>query len=115
MMTPYDGPAIYDGKGFHLFGRDDDAGTRVWCKHEGGGLVFRVDQDVRSIVEQNTAIRNETQAKGFGDWVRVASVPLTLMDKAGLNEAKANGDDKFLRRWLNDGDNRAFRTHEGKF
>ncbi len=115
MMEPYEGPTVYDGKGYHLFGRDVETLTRVWCKHQDGGLVFRVDQDVTAIVDTNTAVRNETQAKGFGDWVRVASIPLTMLETSGLSAAKANGDDRFIRRWLNDGDNRAFRTHEGTF
>lgn len=114
-MIPYDGPPVYDGKGFHLFGKDDETLTRVWCKHENGALTFRVDQDVTQIVDTNKAIINDTQAKGFGDYVRVASVPLSLMEQTGLNEARKNDDQKFISRWLNDGDNRAFRTHEGRF
>lgn len=115
MMEPYYGPTIYDANGFHLFGKDDAAGTRVWCKHDAGKMVFRVDQDVTEIVEANKSVRNETKASGFGDWVRIASVPLTMVEKSGLADAKANGDQKFITRWLNDGDNRAFRTHEGTF
>lgn len=114
-MEPYFGPDIYDADGFRLLGRDDASLTRVWIKWDGGKAVFRVDQDVTQITDVNTAIRNETTNKGFGDWVRVASVPLSLMEKSGLSDAKANGDDQWISKWLNDGDNRAFRTHEGKF
>lgn len=114
-MEPYFGPPIYDANGFSLFGKDDQTLTRVWIKHDNGQMIFRVDQDVTQITDVNTAVRNETSNKGFGDWVRVASVPLSLMEKSGLTDAKANGDDRWISNWLNDGDNRAFRTHEGQF
>jgi len=106
---------IRDGD-FTLFDHNFATGRSVWVKHEADGrMTFRVDTPVDQIIDQNAAIRNETQARNFGDWVRVASIPLDTVYNSGLEEANRQRDQKYLSRWLNDGDNRAFRTHEGKF
>jgi metal-dependent HD superfamily phosphatase/phosphodiesterase len=68
------------------------------------------EQDVSSVVELNKKSYNETHGK-FGEFSKVASLPLVvyndLQRKGILNDPKA------LKRWLNDPDNRFFRTRPG--
>lgn len=105
---------ITDGNGFKLFDYDIETGRSVWVKHEiDGRMTFRVDMPVSSILDANKEFANDSIGKRFGDWERVASVPLELMDQSGLSEASAQKDDKYISRWLNDSDNRGFRTFRG--
>jgi hypothetical protein len=68
-------------------------------------------QDDTAIREHNQALRNETPSGWKGDWHKVASIPLTLyfdLKKQGIID-----DPKRFRKWLNDRENRVFRTKEG--
>lgn len=105
---------ITDGNGFKLFEFEAETGRSVWIKHEiDGRITMRVDMPVDSILDQNKEFANDSIGKRFGDWARVASVPLELMDQSGLSEASKQKDDRFISRWLNDSDNRKFRTFRG--
>lgn len=73
-------------------------------------------QDVEPILNETKAAFND--APEFGrykrDVVKVASIPLVVYEaylKKGIDLLK---DDAALRRFLNDPDNRAFRTTPGK-
>jgi hypothetical protein len=78
-------------------------------------IVIQTQTDVTDIIESNKRLFNETdrhQSWGDGFKTKVASIPLTL-----LHELKAKGilkDEKAFKKWLNDPDNRAFRTRGGK-
>lgn len=106
--------AVRDGD-WTLFEWDPATGRTVWQMFDGQKVVFRVDTPVHQTIEENAAFRNSTPDGWKGDYHRIASVPMNLLYDAnlGLNEAIQQGDDKHISRWLNDGDNRAFRTKEG--
>lgn len=106
---------IYDGE-WRLFDWDAATGRSVWVLHDQmtGKQTFRVDQPVDELIGMNKAEEAETHGKRFGEWVKTASVPLSLYHSSGLADASLHGDDRFLSRWLNDSDNRAFRTSRGK-
>jgi hypothetical protein len=107
-MTP-----IRDGE-WTLFEHDPATGRSVWWMvDEDGVSVFRIDTPVDQVLEANAEAMKASDGKPFGEWARVASVPLQLLHSSGLNEAQTQGDDKWLSRWLNDSDNRAFRTKAG--
>jgi hypothetical protein len=63
-------------------------------------------------IEENLIARNAASSGWAGDWHRVASVPMNLFF-AQLQEAHTEGDERYISRWLNDSDNRAFRTKSG--
>lgn len=71
------------------------------------------EQDVTELVEMNKALQNSdaTPNKSSG-MRRVASVPLNIYMK--LKEQGIIDDPKRLRAWLNDPDNRAWRTNTMK-
>lgn len=108
--------AIRDGD-WTLIEWDQRTGRTVWLtRDERGRPVMRTDTPVQATLDHNAAVRNATPDGWKGDWHRIASVPMQLLydDNLGLNKAIQQGDDKYLSRFLNDSDNRAWRTKEGR-
>lgn len=108
------GPAVRDGD-WQLYEWDPATGRTVWALFDGAKTVFRVDTPVAATIEENAKARSEASNGWKGDWHRVASVPMQLLydDNLGLNKAIQQGDDKYLSRFLNDSDNRAWRVKDG--
>ena len=104
---------IRDGD-FVLVDVDHESGRSVWSYFDGEKTVYRIDYPVAATIEQNAAARNNASAGWKGDWHMIASLPLNLAHDSGLVEAVTQQDDKFLSRFLNDGDNRAWRTKDGR-
>ena len=105
---------IRDGD-WSLHDYDPVTGRSVWVLVDGRKTHFRVDLPVAQSIEENTIARNSAPDGWKGDYHRIASVPMQLLyDKnIGLNTAIQQGDDRYLSRWLNDSQNRAWRTKEG--
>lgn len=108
------GPTIRDGD-WTLIDFDILTGRTVWEMWDGNRLIHRTDIPIHKALEENAFFRNSAETGWKGDYHRVASVPMQLLydENVGLNKAILNGDDKYISRWLNDGDNRAWRTKEG--
>ena len=105
--------AIRDGD-WALFDSDIKLGRYVWVRHnDDGSMTFRTDYAVDPTVDANTAMRNAASPGWKGDWHKIASVPLNVFHDQ-LAEASRQGDEKYLSKWLNDSDNRAWRTKEGR-
>lgn len=103
---------IRDGD-WSLHDYDFQTGRSVWAKFDGEETIFRVDTPVDNIIRDNEFTRNATAGNRMGEWVKVASVPLNHAYQQNLVQAHSQGDEAFVRRWLNDGDNRAWRSFEG--
>ena len=70
-------------------------------------------QDVTEIVEANKALHNLVDERTpWGGGRRVASIPVTVWEE--LRKRGITNDPKKFRMWLNDPDNRYFRTAPGK-
>lgn len=104
--------AIRDGD-WELFDYDPTTGRSVWHWFDGEKLHQRTDYPVDQILQDNTAARNDLAGRNWGEGQRIASIPLNIFYDQ-LGEAHAQGDKKYLSRWLNDGDNAGFRTFEGR-
>lgn len=85
-----------------------------------GGIVIQTRQDVSNIVEQNKKEYNSYDERArwsdqlFGN--KVASIPMTVIDdlnKVGIMRGFAILDEKRFKAWLNERDNRVFRTRTG--
>lgn len=109
------GPAVRDGD-WQLHDYDPVTGRSVWALFDGEKTVLRIDTPVQATIDENAAIRNATPDGWKGDYHRVASVPMQLLydENLGLNKAIQQGDDRFISRFLNDADNRAWRTKDGR-
>jgi phage-related protein len=76
-------------------------------------ITYHTQQDVTGIVEANKRARNEIDRhQKHGEWSKVASIPMSI-----YYDLKAKGiadDPKRLAKWLNDSENRAFRTRDAR-
>ena len=85
-----------------------------------GGIVIETRQDISDILEQNKKEYNSYDERArwsdnlFGN--KVASIPMTVIDdlnKQGIMRGFAVLDEKRFKAWLNERDNRVFRTRTG--
>lgn len=99
-----------------LFEDDPELKRKVWLGYDASGQfrAAHVEQDVDGIIADNAEAEKETHGKAFGDYNRVASVPLTFFEKTGLGDAVDAGDKRYISKVLNDSDFRGFRTSRGK-
>ena len=74
------------------------------------GLVFTHSQDTRPIVESAKAIAANFDPLIRRDTVHVARIPLVIWRR--LQQLGITKDEAALNRWLNDRDNRVFRTDD---
>lgn len=83
------------------------------------GIVIATEQDITEIIEQNKREYNASSTTwGDGDVFsnKIASIPFTVIDE--LNKQKVMRgfhvvDSKRFKAWLNNPDNRFFRTKQG--
>ena len=76
-----------------------------------GGFVIQARQEVDSILTDNHENYKDRDSSWKGDVHHVASIPSTIW--AELKREGIADDEKALKRWLDDPDNRAFRTRPG--
>jgi hypothetical protein len=85
-----------------------------------GGIVIQTVQDITDIIEQNKKEYNSYDERSrwsdelFGN--KIASIPMTVIDdlnKKGIMRGFAVLDEKRFKAWLNERDNRVFRTRTG--
>ena len=76
-------------------------------------IIISTSQDVSAIIKANERSRNAVDRHHpHGEWSKVASIPLSIY--YDLKQRGIVDDPKAMRRWLNDPDNRYFRTREAK-
>lgn len=80
-----------------------------------GGFIIETIRDVTPIVEDNKAeyasIDERARYSSSGIGGKVATIPAEIVQK--LMTEGIWGDQKAMKRWLNDPDNRCFRTRPG--
>ena len=86
-----------------------------------GGIIVETRQDITANIEQNLKEFNSYDERSkwsddiFGN--KIASIPLTVIDDLnakGIMRGFAVIDEKQMKAWLNNPDNRFFRTRPGK-
>ena len=93
-------------------GRIFDMDHGIIDRMDGEGNISR-EQDVTAIVEINHAEQLEDRFRGFRRapvFRRVASIPVAAIDIAKAQGIDLLNDPAAMKRFLNDPDNRAFRT-----
>lgn len=96
------------------FSYDPATGIKtVWHFFDDDTFTIEKIQDAQGLLEQNLLLRNATPETwaGEGHGVRVAQLPMIVWQ-----DLKTRGildNQKKLRKWLNDRDNRFFRTRDG--
>ena len=79
---------------------------------ENDESCIEVIQDVEDLIVQNRRSFNDSDGSRWGDGKIVASIPLNVYEQ--LRKQGITRDRKAMKRWLEDRDNRAFRTRPGK-
>lgn len=99
-----------------LFDHDPEIGRTVWLVFNDRGEMkgAHVEQEVDEIIAHNAEAEKATYGQRFGDYNRIASVPLTFFEKTGLGEAIDGRDRRYLSKILNDSDHAKFRTSRGR-
>ncbi|WP_434286299.1 hypothetical protein [Celeribacter sp. SCSIO 80788] len=104
---------IRDGD-WWLVDHDFQLGRTVWARTNGdGSTTYRTDYNVEKTLEINAKQKTLAENNWKGDYHHVASIPLNVFHDQ-LAEASRQRDDKYLSKWLNDSDNAAWRTKEGR-
>ncbi len=93
-----------------LFSYDVQAGVERWYNPRED--VFKTISHVDELVKQNKDAQANTSGKRWGSGQSVASIPLDVYYRE-LDQAVQQDDKKYMARWLNNSDNRAWRTKEG--
>ncbi|WP_421782618.1 hypothetical protein [Kiloniella litopenaei] len=102
-----------------LLSHDPLTGVSQYYHDHGDGEGFDIEttQDVETVLSENKDIRNKDTGR-YGDGIhKVATIPMVVVHKLmkdgviGINGEVA--DPARLRSFLNDPDNRYFRTKEG--
>lgn len=83
-------------------------------EHEDGSLTIQTTQVVDEIAEENKQAFNQfdERANWKGEMHRVASIPMSIyydLKRKGILD-----DPSAMKKWLNDPDNRVFRTRPGQ-
>jgi phage-related protein len=98
-----------------LFDYDEYTGIKkVWhYDEEKDQATIETLQDVKPIIEMNKMDLTQSDNNGWkGEFHHVARIPLSV-----YYDLKAQGkldDEAYMKRWLNDSENRFFRVKEGK-
>jgi hypothetical protein len=75
--------------------------------------MIQTQQDVTGVIEENKSEFNQVDERAtWGELSKVASIPLSLYYQL-KSEGKLD-DQAYMKRWLNDPENRHFRTRPGK-
>jgi hypothetical protein len=95
----------------------DDVKQTIFHSHDGNDFI-ETHQDVSAIVEANKASFNQFDERTrWGEFDKVASIPLAVIDdlnKQGIMRGFAVIDAQRMKIWLNNPDNRFFRTRPGQ-
>lgn len=96
----------------------EQAIRRITHEHADGDGVLETIQDVTDVVENNKANFKERHGERFNDFsTHVARIPTGIyydLVRKGIIDEKNDPEGKRLKKWLNDPDNRAWRTRPGK-
>lgn len=97
-----------------LFDRDPGAGTTEYFAYNDADDTFTIETEYNAdaLVEANKRSFNDAGGNWKGDMHRVAQIPMPLYWE--LQEKGILDDQAAFKRWLNDPDNRFFRTRPGK-
>ena len=100
--------------GRRLLSQDPKTGTTTWFHYHDEDDSFSVEtvQEVDDVLDENKREFNDAQTGWKGDMHKIASIPMSLYFQ--LKEKGILEDQAALKRWLNDPENRYFRTKPGR-
>ena len=95
-----------------LLNDDDFTGIKTHFHYdaEKDEAIIEKEQDISHIIESNKREFNAAPER-WGEWTKVGSIPLSVyyeLERQGITK-----DQEAMKKWLNDPDNRYFRTRPG--
>jgi hypothetical protein len=118
VQTPFQAdPSRIPDDQWEYEGQSSD-GLRVhyihWVDRERG-IFFRKTENLAepAMLEENRQLLDDSQSKRFGDGKVVGRIPLNVFYRDFASRLK-EGDEDFMKWWLNNGDNRPYRTFRGR-
>jgi len=102
-----------------IFSQDLDTQTVQIAHDDGeGGLIIETRQNVTPFLEQNKASYAQIDERArWGEFTKIASIPFAViqeLNKKGILKGFHIVDQKAMKAWVNDPDNRFFRTRPGR-
>jgi hypothetical protein len=91
--------------------------TEWYMWDDDGNVALQTDWNVTPIVEATKGVFNTHDRPNFsgGDWFHVASIPYSVVEDYKRKHGKnLLADREHVRHWVNDPDNRCFRTRPGR-
>jgi len=87
---------------------------QYWHDHDDGSVTIQTVQNVEDVAESNKQSFNQVdeRANWNGDMHKVASIPMAIF--YDLKRKGILDDPAAMKKWLNDSDNRVFRTRPGQ-
>ena len=91
-------------------------GKRVYTKDLGNGTAIQRTEYYAddALYDLNAEKAAHQAGTGWGEGKAVASMPTQLFFEKELDKAVREGDDRYISRFLNDGDFAKFRTRTGR-
>tara|TARA_R110000824_G_scaffold27332_5_gene92947 strand:+ start:488 stop:805 length:318 start_codon:yes stop_codon:yes gene_type:complete len=95
---------------------DPDTGVVTYYLRDGDLVHYKTTAPAGRIIDENKRLRasmeGQRQKDGIGNLI--ARVPMSMAYGQGISEALVQNDKRWMSKWLNDGDNAAFRVKEGR-
>jgi len=87
---------------------------QYWHEDDDGNVTIQTSQDVSDVIEENKRQFNQVdeRANWSGEWHKVGSIPMSIF--FDLKRRGILDDQVAMKKWMNDPDNRLFRTRPGK-
>lgn len=95
-----------------LLGYDPLTKTKTVFHDDDDGFYIETVTDVETVVDIAKEEYKESAGSRFGGIAKIASIPMGIYMK--LQREGVLHDQKAFRKWLNDPDNRVFRTRPGR-
>ena len=98
---------------WHLVDVDPVRKRRKYYRVRDGYEEFMDVEDQEDLMVANEAIRTKASGSPKDDWLLVARVPLSTYFNQ-LEAAVEQQDDKYVAKWIDDYDNRGYKTYVGR-
>lgn len=100
-----------------LISRDSETGRETYFHAQNDGdrrlWIIESKQDVSKFIERAKQLsRGMKRQTPWGEGQKVATIPLVILER--LKQEGISTDPARMKRWLNDPDNRHFRTRPGR-
>ena len=99
--------------------RNNDGSVTTFHDVDDGGVVIAKEQNISALIDANKEEYNTANSKWSDNALenRVARIPMAVFDdlqKQGITRGFTVIDQKRFKEWLNNPDNKVFRTKAGR-